>query len=122
MRIVQMQSRQARAPIELSESDSSGKTSEDDQQESESIAISRVVSEILGREPLDGNDESLFMNPADVPTASLGCADNPGRVVDKNKSPVGFQDKDKPETCRKRDKQRTERKDAIQVQIWHTKK
>src|SRR5450759_821431 len=96
MRIVQMQSREARSPIELSDSDSCEETSEDDRKQSESIAISRVKSEILGRNHLEVSDDNLFNDPVDEETTSLECDVPRDNVVDPPKSPVGFQDKDKP--------------------------
>ena len=108
-----MQCREARSPIELSDTDSSGETSEDDQKQSESIAISRVVSEILGRNHLEVSDDNLFNDPIDEETTSLEYDVPCDNVVDPPESPVGFQDKDKPKPCRKRDKLRSERKDVV---------
>ena len=102
--------REVRNPIVVSESDSSGGTSADDEEDSQSVAISRVVSEILGREQLDESDKSLF---EDVDTVRSACHDDISRVDDTPESPAGFQEKQKAEACRKREKKRTERKDAI---------
>src|SRR5450759_2027424 len=113
MRIVQMQCREARSPIVLFDSDSSRETSEDEQKQSESIAISRVVSEILGRNHLEESDDNLFNDPVDVETTTLDCVARHGNVVDPPDSPVGFQDKDKLKPCCKRDKNRIERKDVV---------
>src|SRR5450759_2384226 len=113
MRIVQMQCREARSPIELSDTNSSGETSEDDQKQFESIAISRVVSEILGRNHLEVSDDNLFSDPVDEETTSLEYDVPRDNVVDPPESPVGFQDKDKPKPCRKRVKLRSERKDVV---------
>ena len=112
MRMVQMQRRVLRSPIVVSESDSSGETSEDDDRDSQSVAISRVVAEILGREPLDESDMNLFR---DVDTVRTACDDEISRVDDTPESPAGFQEKYQAETCSKKEKKRMERRDAISI-------
>lgn len=110
MKEVQMQYREPRIPIVVSDSDSSGDESENDGEEApESVAISRVVSEILGMQPLEDNDESLFRGPVDVPSVTVGRDSDP----QPDEPPVGFQEKDKPKLTSKKDKDRINRKDSV---------
>ena len=82
-----MKCREARSPIVLFDFDSFGETSEDEQKKSKSIAISRVVSEILGRNHLEESDDNLFNDPVDVETTTLECVARHGNVVDPPRLP-----------------------------------
>jgi hypothetical protein len=102
-----MQYREPRSPIVLSESDSSDEASEDDANEPQSIAIGRVVSEILGRNSLDETEGSLFGNIDDVRRENVV---ETGAPVE---SPVTFQEKNKSKDLTKKDKGRMDRKDGV---------
>ena len=107
-----MKYRQPRSPIVYSESDSSGEKSNDDQVEAiESMAISRVVSEILGRQPLEDSDASLFSKTPVIDTATVRTPND--EVDDRSESPIGFGEKEKPEELSKREKEMIRRKDVV---------
>lgn len=109
MKDVQLQYREARSPIVLSDSDSS----EDEPSEAAgTVAISRVVSEILGREPSLDSDASLFADPGDVlPDTTRLVADDVGTVIE---SP-GFHEKNDPKPPSKREQDRVNKKDVVSI-------
>jgi len=110
---VRMQYREPRSPIVLSESDSSDEKNEDEGAEpTGSIAISRVVSEILGSRPLEDSDEDLF---SEVVNENMGIVTSTN-ADDVEESPVGFQTKEKPKPPSKREKDRIGRKDVVSSQ------
>ena len=81
-----MQYREARSPIVLSDSDSSEESEDEPPKAPESIAISRVVSDILGKEPLEDSDARLFRHPVnDQATLLTTVADE----VDNNSESPG---------------------------------
>lgn len=96
---MRIQYRNPRSPIVISEASSE---SEEESAVPPSVAISRVVSEILGR---DGVDNS-FLNTAQYVDA-VGLND------DIDSSPVGFQEKEKLKDPSKKEKDKIVRKDAI---------
>ena len=65
------------------------------------------MAEILGRQPLEDSDASLFRNNVDGETASGGCPNPEGEI------PEGFQEREKPTRLSKKEKDRMSRKDAI---------